>query len=88
MSDRDEDLKREKEADIEHVRRAVATLKEHFENVQVFVSRILDDGDDAGNTVSIQRGSGNWHARESQVREWVIENEERVRENIRKEERE
>jgi hypothetical protein len=58
----------------------VAQLMEHFDAVQIFVSR--HDGE-TGNTGSIHRGGGNWYARVGQVQEWLSEADEDVRDNMR-----
>ncbi len=42
-------------------------LAEHFDSVQIFVTRHEEDG----GTRFASRGTGNWFAREGQVRAWV-----------------
>lgn len=42
---------------------------EHFDSVQVFCTRRLDKD---GNTRTVAIGDGNWYARYGQVREWVL----------------
>ena len=58
----------------------VAKLTEHFENVQIFCSRVTDGGE---LTFGLQRGAGNFYAREGQVREWLTEKDEQAREEGR-----
>lgn len=57
-------------------RDAAAKIRELACSVQIFVT--IHDSEDGG-TKHMTHGLGNWYAREAQVREWVIENEERVR---------
>ena len=63
------------------VDQAIAILGEHFDTVQVFVSR--HDGGAKGGTITLNAGNGNWHARVGQVCEWVIQVEERQRMEVR-----
>lgn len=56
---------------------AIEMLLEHFENVHVFANRY--DANDDGNTLSIDRGQGNYHARYGLVKHWLISQEEHVR---------
>lgn len=46
-----------------------ASLREYFDNVQIFCNTVEDGGE---NTASFNYGGGNWHARKNQVREWVV----------------
>lgn len=55
----------------------MALLGEHYDSVQVFVTRHDQGG--AGGTVNIAVGSGNWFARLGQVYEWIKKVEERQR---------
>ncbi|MDD2479098.1 MAG: hypothetical protein PHS31_04330 [Victivallaceae bacterium] len=52
---------------IERVEVALDMLYEHCDSVQIFVSKLFDDG----NTGTYTDGKGNWYARKGQVREWV-----------------
>jgi hypothetical protein len=75
---------RQKEDDMQRVNTALETLSEHFETVQIFVTRhegMLDG------SVGANVSSGNWFARYGQVREWIIQQEERMKESIRMENR-
>lgn len=74
------------DADMERVKEAVRTLGEHFDAVQVFVTKEneADEPDDRG-TVNINYGSGNWFARYGHVLHWVTKCEERAREEVRDE---
>lgn len=51
----------------------VAKLMEHWENVQIFCSRTVDGGQF---TCGVNRGAGNYYAREGQVRQWLTEEDE------------
>jgi hypothetical protein len=58
-----------------------AKLTEHFQVVQIFASNLEEGGD---STLSVNAGLGNWNARFGQVREWVVYEEEKKREEARK----
>lgn len=64
----------------EMVDRHVNALSEHFDTVQIYVTRQEGEKDQ---TRGINRGAGNWFARFGQVREWVVYEEERMRECAR-----
>jgi hypothetical protein len=68
--------------DVTRIRKAVDLLMEHFEAVQVFASKVKDDGD----TVSLQVGRGNMFAREGHVRDWLEEQREFTRMKARRDE--
>ena len=78
MSEDTEDQKRD--AELARIRKHVDEMGEHWENVQVFCSRF--EGDD---TQILHLGKGNLHARVGQVAAWVIREEEKEREEIRRE---
>lgn len=48
---------------------AIDRLGEHFDSVQVFVTRNMGEKD--GQTISLARGNGNWFARYGQVVTWL-----------------
>lgn len=76
MSDRSEEQK-------QRVQAAINLLIEHFDTVQIFVTKhepISEQG-----TVSIAIGDGNWHARAGQVSDWLVKQEERTRQAVRRE---
>ena len=60
------------ENDIERVRRAVESLGEHFDTVQIFTTRHNPDGDDESGTINVQWGSGNIDARYGQIAKWIL----------------
>ncbi len=56
-----------KEHDEEFVQGIVTQLLQHFDSVQVFVTRQVPDGQ----TLAFSPGRGNWYARYGQIVEWV-----------------
>jgi len=75
----------EREELVKMVEKHVNALSEHFECVHIFVSRNEGEND---LTRTINRGAGNWFARYGQIREWLIYEDQRVREAATKSERE
>lgn len=73
----DEDARRK--SDVSQLDRAIAVLGEHFDTVQIFCTRY-----EGASTVSVNKGTGNWHARAGQVREWVVKVEEEQRWDARR----
>ena len=71
----------EREREREIVKRAVEQLGEHFDSVQVFCSGYKPGGEDGTFTTNL--GAGNWLTRFGQVREWVIYEEEKIRQHAR-----
>lgn len=61
-------------ADYERLKKAVLTLSEHFDAIQIFASRY--NGECEKGTTSWTFGVGNWFAREGQVREWLVKETE------------
>lgn len=57
-----------------------AGLMEHFDSVQIIATKRL-----GGSTVNAASGGGNFYARYGSVREWLIRQDEMVRENVREE---
>ena len=49
---------------------AVESLGEHFDTVQIFVTRHEPTTEDG--TIAFRSGAGNWYARYGQIREWLI----------------
>lgn len=62
--------KEKKEDEFELVKDICARLSEHFDHVQVFVSKDHHDSDKG--VVQCDWGKGNYLARYGQVREWVV----------------
>lgn len=67
--------------ELELLERHINALAEHFDTVQIFVTRMDEKNSD--NTVNACRGAGNWFARYGQVQEWLIKSDERTRQHIR-----
>lgn len=70
------------DSDIAVVRKAVEALGEHFDTVQIFVTRYEAEKKES-QTVSVHDGMGNWHARYGQVLEWITTRDEYARKNVR-----
>jgi hypothetical protein len=62
--------------DLKRVREHVDQLAAKFDTVQVFATRFDIT---TGNTVAVNVGAGNWHARRGQVEEWVTKQDEIIR---------
>lgn len=71
-----------READMELVRKSIDSIAEHFDSVQIFVTR-HEQGELDG-TVNIQLGTGNWFTRYGQVEAWVVKTRESFRVDERK----
>lgn len=56
------------------VQRAVDALREHFDTVQIFVTKVEGD-----NTLNCENGAGDWFARYGMVRQWQIVTEQRIK---------
>lgn len=67
---------RQKRTDRELMAEVIGKLGDHFDSVQIFVTRHEPA---VGGTIAFNDGSGHWHARFGQVREWVVKKEERMR---------
>lgn len=65
------------EKDIEMLRKHLNELGEHFDSVQLFVTRHEPEIEQG--TITLQMGIGNWFARYGQVTEWVIKKNESAR---------
>lgn len=66
-----------RKADVERVRAHVTTLSEHFDSVQVFVTRHAEG--DHGGTININIGAGNYFTRAGQVNLWCIQQDQLAR---------
>lgn len=66
-----EEERKEVQADKARVKAAIASLGEHFDTVQIFVTRDRGGGMDDGVTVNCAMGTGNWFARYGQVAVWM-----------------
>jgi len=74
----------EKDADLDRVKMAAESLGEHFDSVQIFVTR--HEPENEGGTVNVAWSVGNWFTRYGQVREWLIKADERTKKHIQDEE--
>lgn len=59
--------------------RHAAQLGERFDSVRIFATRVQD-----GKTVAVSMGNGNWHAQCGSVREWLMQQDERSRDHVRR----
>ncbi len=64
------------------VRRHVEQLIEHFDTVQILVSRHMPAEKDG--TVAVAQGAGNWYARRGHARDFLLHGDEHVREHARR----
>lgn len=69
--------------ELELLEKHVNQLAEHFDTVQIFVTRT--DAQEDG-TVNANKGAGNWFARYGQVQNWILKADERTRQEVQKEE--
>lgn len=77
MSDEDQE-----QADMAIVQKQVDALGEHFDTVQIFVTRY--ESHKTGGTMNINLGTGNWFTRFGQVKEWGVRQDEYTRLSQRK----
>lgn len=69
--------------EMQRVKDACNVLIEHFDTVQIFVTRYAPE-EDCG-TVNINYGAGNWFARYGQVCEWLVKQEARTKKGVARE---
>lgn len=62
------------EQDLAKLKNAVARLMEHFDTVQIFVTRHTANG-----TVNAHWGEGNWFARRGHVGDWITKCDQEAR---------
>jgi len=70
--------------DNELLRSAIDKLGEHFDSVQIFVTKHL--GTESGGTHSKAVGVGNWYARYGQVVEWLIREKINIKREMKQDE--
>jgi hypothetical protein len=70
------------EQDYSRVKEAAQLLAEHFDSVQIFVSR--HEQTTHGGTININYGTGNWFARYGQINNWLTREDEYERINSRR----
>ena len=78
----DYDKSEQSSEDIRILTSHVNSLMEHFDTVEILVTRNAEAK--LSGTVYLNRGAGNWFARYGQMREWVTCEEEHMREGMRK----
>ncbi len=76
-----EDQKSEEEMDL--LKQHANQLAEHFDTVQIFVTRHA--AGELDGTVNANWGAGNWCARYGQIRNWMIKQDERTRMEVQDE---
>lgn len=69
--------------DMKLVQAAVDSLGDHFDTVQIFVTR--HEAGQEGGTVCVGLGSGNFYARHGQCLEWMTKQDEITRKAVREE---
>ena len=72
-----------KDQDMSTVQKHLQALSEHFDTVQIFCTR-HEAGEHDG-TIDVQVGAGNWFARYGHVKHWLVTQEERDRQRVRRE---
>lgn len=73
MSD---ELKAEREAAVKMLDDHCNKLMEHFDSVQIFVTR--NEQARADGTLQVNRGAGNFYTRYGQLREWSLYEDARI----------
>jgi hypothetical protein len=63
---------------------AVQNLGEHYDSVQIFCTR--HESGENGGTLAVKKGTGNIYARYGQVREWLIQQDEGVKNELKNDE--
>lgn len=75
----------DREADLERVKVAAQSLGEHFDSVQIFVTRHA--AYEENGTIKVNYGEGNWFSRYGQIAEWMLCTDERIRKEVREEDK-
>lgn len=68
---------------MERVKQACQVLIEHFDTVQIFVTR--HEPEQEGGTVNVAYGEGNWFARYGFICDYMIRQDEHTRRRIQPE---
>jgi hypothetical protein len=71
----------DKNKDMELLINHCSHLAEHFETVQIFVTRTHEDG----GTINAQYGEGNWFSRFGQIKMWLKRESYRIKMELKKE---
>lgn len=77
--DRPDDLEDERGDDDRILERHLAALMEHFDAVQIFVTRVQRSPDGDSEVPAWTSGRGNWYARYGQIQQWMIMEDQRMR---------
>jgi hypothetical protein len=72
----------ELDPDLARLRAHAEQLGEHFDTVQIFVTR-HEHGQLEG-TVNCAWGTGSYFTRSGQIREWIVKQDERARAEVRR----
>lgn len=75
------DEAKNRDAELEIIRRHADQLGEHFDAVHIFATKHLPS--EMGGTATFQLGVGNWYARYGHIHEWMIKQDEFARINAR-----
>jgi len=73
------------ELELDRLDKVCQDLGEHYDTVQVFVTRHTPGDDEESGTINAHTGRGNWLARLGQVKDWVIKQDEKTRISCREE---
>lgn len=77
------EYQQENDADLERVKASCLKLSEHFDSVQIFVTKHAPEQQ---GTVRMAYGSGNYFARFGKIIHWLTKEKEAAREEVRNEE--
>lgn len=72
--------------DMALLERAANQLGEHFDTVQIFVTR--HSPVEEGGTINADWGTGNWFARYGQIHDWLLRKDEQARLKARRDDQE
>lgn len=64
---------KQRESDETRLAQALAMLGEHFDTVQIFVTR--HEAGSLNGTIGACKGEGNWYARLGYVKEWILQHD-------------
>ncbi len=73
-----EEAKDNNQKDMSRIEKALDTLREHFDTVQIFTTKHGCTNGDGIGTISFRKGFGNYYARYGQVQQWLIKENKSV----------
>jgi len=79
----EDDRERQAVSEMDMLKAHANQLAEHFDTVQIFVTR--HDAGELDGTVNANYGTGNWFTRYGQVSTWMTKANERSRKEVREE---